>query len=303
MQRRSIPGTSLQVSTLCLGTMTFGTPVGETEAVRLTHEALALGIDFIDTADMYEGYSRFIGSPGGVAEEILGKALYGKRDAVVLATKVGMKVGPGDDEQGLGRAHMLREIDASLRRLRTDHVDLYYAHKPDPAVPHAESAAVFNELVQAGKARHWAVSNYTAAELAELLRVCDEEGLRRPVAIQPAYSLLERGAEADLLPLCVREGIAVVPYRVLEGGVLTGKYRRGADLPAGSRQTEKPEWTLPLDDDLFDRLEALEAEALAAGRTLPEHALRALLERPQVVSLVVGAKRPDQLEALVRAVD
>jgi len=240
--------------------------------------------------------------PWGGAEEILGRALRGRRDEVVLATKVGMKVGPEDDDEGLGPTHAPRAIDASLRRLQTDHVDLYYMHKPDPAVPRAESAAVFDELVRAGKVRHWAVSNFVAAKLAELLRVRDEDGLRRPVAVQPAYSLLERGAEAHLRPLCAREGIAVAPYRVLEGGVLTGKYRRGADLPAGSRQTEKPEWTLPLDDDLFDRLEALEAEARAAGRTLPEHALKALLERPQVVSPVVGANRPEQMEALVRAV-
>jgi aryl-alcohol dehydrogenase-like predicted oxidoreductase len=282
--------------------MTFGTPVAEADAISLTHQALDLGINFIDTANMYEGYKRYIGSPGGVAEEILGKALQGRRERVVLATKIGMKIGPADDDHGLSRGHILREIDRSLARLGTDYVDLYYMHKPDPSTPLAESAQAFNELIESGKVRYWAISNFSAEQITDLLKVCDENGWRRPVAIQPAYSLLKRDIEADVLPLCQREQIAVLPYQVLQGGMLTGKYRRGETAPADSRQLEKPEWTLPLNEETFTRLEQIEAEASQRGRSLLQHALKGLLEQPAVVSLVVGIKRIDQLEVLIKAI-
>jgi aryl-alcohol dehydrogenase-like predicted oxidoreductase len=302
MKLNAIPNTNLKVSCLCLGTMTFGTPVQEADAIQLTHHALDLGINFIDTANMYEGYARYVGSPGGVAEEILGKALKGKREQVVLATKAGMKIGPADDDQGASPAHIRREIDRSLKRMDTDYVDLYYMHKPDPNVPLAESAQTFHELIGTGKIRYWAVSNFSAAQLADLLSVCDQNGWHRPVAIQPAYSLLNRSIESDLLPLCVREQMAVIPYRVLEGGLLTGKYQRGQEAPEDSRQREKPEWTLPLNDENFDSLARIEAEAKSKGRSLMGHALQSLLEHPGVASLVVGVKRKEQLAALVEAI-
>jgi len=303
MEWRVIPNTSLRVSTLCLGTMTFGTPVGEAEAIRLTRHALEHGINFIDTANMYEGYARFVGSPGGVAEEILGKVLKGTRLPVFLATKVGMKIGPADDDQGLSRAHILREIDRSLHRLGREYVDLYYMHKPDPAVPPAESIQTFHELIGVGKVRHWGVSNITAEQLADTLRICDENGWLRPVAIQPAYSLLKRDIEKDLLPLCQREQIAVIPYQVLQGGMLTGKYHRWQEVPKDSRQIEKPEWTMALTDENFDLLERVEAEAKAKDRSLLEHSLKTLLEQPAVVSLIVGVKRVEQLDDLIAAVE
>ncbi len=302
MELRPIPNTALQASTLCLGTMTFGTPVGEADAIRLTHRALDLGINFIDTANMYEGYKRYIGSPGGVAEEILGKALQGRRGQVVLATKVGMKIGPADDNQGLSRRHILREIDRSLQRLDCEFVDLYYMHKPDPATRLEESIQAFEELITTGKIRHWALSNFSAEQIAQILKLCDENGWYRPVALQPAYSLLKRDIEADTLPLCRKEQIAVFPYQVLQGGMLTGKYRRGEAAPADSRQLEKPEWTMPLNDDTFNCLDQIEAEAQTHGRTLLQHALRGLLEQPAVVSLVMGVKRIDQLETLIAAI-
>lgn len=302
MERCLIPNTNIQVSTLCLGTMTFGSPVAEADAIRLTHAALERGINFIDTANMYEGYARYVGSPGGVAEVILGKALKGKRDKVVVATKVGMKIGPADDDQGLSPAHIRREIDRSLQRLGSEYVDLYYMHKPDPIVPLADSVRTFDELVRVGKVRAWGVSNLTAAQLADLLQVCDQNNWLRPAVIQPAYSLLNRAIETDLLPLCVRERIAVIPYRVLEGGVLTGKYRRGQGAPKGSRLLEKPEWTLAVTDENFDRLEQVEAEAKARNLKLTEYALRSLLEQAGVVSLVIGVKRIEQLDHLIAAV-
>lgn len=301
MKRNVIPNTNLEVSPFCLGTMTFGTPVEEDEAILITHHALDLGINFIDTANMYEGYKRYVGSPGGVAEEILGKALKGKWDQVVLATKVGMKIGQGDDDQGLSRTHILREADRSLTRLQCETIDLYYMHKPDPNVAMEESVQAFHDLIRAGKVRHWGISNFNAEQIASLLKLCDENGYPRPVALQPAYSLLKTDIEAEVLPLCQKESIAVFPYQVLQGGMLTGKYRRGESAPAGSRQTEKPEWTMPLNDETFDKLDAIEAEAKKRGRTLLQHALKRLLEKPMVLSLILGVKSIPQMETLIHA--
>ena len=303
MDKQEIANTDLEVSPICLGTMTFGTPVGEAEAIKLTHWAIDHGINFIDTANMYEGYGRYVGSPGGVAEEILGQALRGKRDRVVLATKVGMKIGPAADDEGLGRKHVLCEIDRSLQRLQCEYVDLYYMHQPDPRTPLAESVQVFNELMEAGKIRYWGVSNFSAQQVEELLRVCDEKGWHRPVVHQPPYSLLNRDVEKDALPLCQRERIAVVPYQVLQGGLLTGKYRRGEALPPGSRKAEKPGWVWELTDELFDQLERIEAEAKAKGRTLVQHAITTVLEQPAVVSVILGVKRISQLQALIDVVE
>jgi aryl-alcohol dehydrogenase-like predicted oxidoreductase len=302
MKRNVIPNTNLEVSPFCLGTMTFGTPVEETEAIHITHHALDLGVNFIDTANMYEGYKRYIGSPGGVAEDIVGKALKGKQEKVILATKVGMKIGPGDDDQGLSRAHILREVDRSLSRLQCETIDLYYMHKPDINTPIEESAQTFNDIIKAGKIRHWGISNFNAEQIANLLKLCDNNGWQRPVALQPAYSLLKTDIEAETLPLCQQENIAIFPYQVLQGGMLTGKYRRGEAAPVGSRQTEKPEWTLPLNDDTFDRLEKIEAEADDKGRTLLQHALKALLEKPMVLSLILGVKSISQMDRLLEAI-
>ena len=301
MNLQAVPKTDLKVSPLCLGTMTFGTPVAEADAIQVIHWALDHGVNFFDTANMYEGYSRYLGSPGGVAEEILGKALKGKREQVVLATKVGMKIGPADGDQGLSRAHVLREIDRSLLRLQCDYVDLYYMHKPDPSTPIAESIQAFNEIIDAGKARHWAISNFPAEQIANLLKICDDNGWRRPVALQPAYSLLKRDIEAEILPLCQREQIAVFPYQVLQGGLLTNKYQRGQTVPNDSRQVEKPEWTMPLNDEMFNKLEQIQADANKLGRSLLQQALKGLFDQPGILSLVIGVKRIPQLENLITA--
>lgn len=302
MNYRDIDNTGLRVSELCLGTMTFGTPVAEKEASEILHFAVDNGVNFIDTANIYEGYTRYVGSAGGVSEEIIGRALKEIRSQVVIATKVGMKVGPEKDDQGLSRTHILREIDRSLSRLACETVDIYYMHKPDPDTPLEESVQTFDDLIRAGKIRNWGVSNFSSSELSDLLLVCDRGGYRKPVVIQPPYSLLKRDVEKDLLPLCEQRGIAVVPYQVLQGGLLTGKYHRNTPIPENSRQKEKPEWTIPLDDELFDRLEALEKEAAHYGRSLLEHALKTLLDHPPVVSVVAGVKNISQLETLIKAV-
>ncbi len=296
MKTARIPGTDLDVSVICLGTMTFGTPVSEAEAIRLTHWAIDHGINFIDTANIYEGYTRVLGNPGGVAEGILGKALQGRRDQVVLATKAGNPVGPGPDDKGLGGRHIRREIDKSLSRMGIDTVDIYYLHRPDPNTPIAETLGVFNELIDAGKARYYGFSNYDAAGIREMLDMCDRNGLRRPVINQPAYSLLNRDAERDVFPLCAKEKIGIVPYQIFQGGLLTGKYRRGVAPPAGSRMVEKPAWVPTPDDATFDQLEQIAAQAAAAGQTMTQYVIAQTLRQTGVTSALVGVKRIDQLE-------
>jgi aryl-alcohol dehydrogenase-like predicted oxidoreductase len=281
--------------------MTFGTPVGEAEAIGLTHWAIDQGINFIDTANMYEGYARAAGSPGGVAEAILGKALVGRRDRVVLATKLGMKVGATPEDAGTSPAAIRKQLDRSLARLATDFIDIYYLHAPDMQTPLGDILGALKEAIDAGKMRHYGVSNYSALQLADLLAVADANGLPRPVVHQPPYSLLKRDIEQDLLPLCRKERIAVVPYQVLQGGLLTGKYQRGRPAPSGSRKAEQSGWVWELSDDLFNRLEPIESEARGQRQTLLEYALNWILLQHAVVSAIVGVKRIKQLEVMIRA--
>ena len=301
MQLRRIPKTNLDVSPVCLGTMTFGTPVAGPEAVRLVHYALDQGVNFIDTANMYEGYSRYIGSAGGVAEEILAEALAGRRERVVIATKVGMKVGAAPEDEGTSAAAVRKHLDRSLGRLKTDCVDLYYLHRPDPAAPLVETLGALADAIRAGKIRHYGVSNYSAAQLSELLALADANRLPRPVIHQPPLSLLKPDLAVDLLPLCAREQIAVAPYQVLQGGLLTGKYRRGAAVAKDSRAAEKPPWIPKLDDALFDRLDAIEADARREGLSMTAYAIRWALRQPAVVSPVIGVKRASQIDEAIAA--
>jgi aryl-alcohol dehydrogenase-like predicted oxidoreductase len=280
--------------------MTFGRPVGEAEAVRLVHWANDHGVNFIDTADVYEGYDRFMGSPGGVAEAILGKALTGRRDRVVITTKVGSPVG-GDAYKGSGlsRRHILRQINGSLQRMRTDYVDFYELHHPDPATPLAESIAVMADLIAAGKVRHWGFSNFDASQVREMVTLCDANGWPRPVISQPSCNWLRRQAEAEHLPVCREYRIGVTPYRPLEGGLLTGKYKRGQAPPADSRAAENPDWWPAPDDAVYDRLEGFERQARASGLRPSQYAVKWLLDQPGVCSVVVGVKRIGQLEELL----
>lgn len=302
MQYRRIPRTPLEVSPLCLGTMTFGTPVDRNAASNIVHRALDGGINFIDTADIYEGYARYWGSPGGRAEEFLGEALKGRREQAVVTTKAGNPVGPGPGDTGLGRAHLTRQIEASLKRLRTDYVDLYLFHRPDPATPLEESIRVVAGLIGQGKVRHWGFSNFDASQIREMIRVCDTGGYPRPVISQPPYSWLNRGVELDHLPACRRFEIAVTPYQPLQGGLLTGKYKRGRPVPEGARAAES-KWLSEPDDELLDKLDSFESEARAARRDPAHYALKWLLDREGVCSVVVGVKTLRQWEELMAVLD
>lgn len=304
MQYVRIPGTELRVSRICLGTMTFGSPVGEEDAVRLVRYALdEHNINFIDTANMYEGYNRYAGSAGGVAEEIVGKAVRGARDRFVVATKVGMKVGTEPVDENTSPEAIRVQLRRSLKRMGTDYVDVYYLHRFDPDTePQAIARAMGDEL-RAGTIRAWGVSNYTAPQLAALLEAARRENVPAPALCQPALSLLNRAALDDMLPLCEKENIGVVPYQVLQGGVLTGKYKRGAAAPEGSRLAEKPEWLKPFTDEVYDVLDACERAAEAAGISMTQHALRWALAQPAVVSALIGVKRTEQIDEAAKAAE
>ena len=302
MKLRRLGTSGLSVSPICLGTMTLGTPVSEDAAIKLIHAALDLGINFIDTANVYEGYARYLGSPGGVAEEIVGKALRDRRTKAVIATKVGAPVGPGPNDRGLSAAHIVGEVDRSLRRLQTDHIDLYIFHWPDKHVPPEASLAAIDQCVRQGKVRHFGASNHAAWQLCELVCLAERHGWPRVVSSQIPFSLLRRELQNDLA-FCEKYDIAVTPYQALQGGLLTGKYRRGSAAPADSRAAEKPEWVWQTSPALFDQLEAVEALAREAGVPMTQYSLAWTLSQLAISSLVVGAKRIEQLEDAVAATE
>src|SRR5439155_6155874 len=208
---------------------------------------------------------------GGVAEEMVGKALQDRRNRVVLATKVGAPIGPGPQDRGLSAVHILRELDRSLGRLRTDVIDLYIIHWPDREVPLETTLAAMDQAVRAGKVRHFGVSNHYGWQLCELLWLADRRGWPPVIASQIPFSLLRREFQHDL-EFCRRHHIGVTPYQPLQGGLLTGKYRRGQPLPANSRAAEKPEWIWQLNESLFDRVEAIEALARELGVSVAQYA-------------------------------
>ena len=302
MQLQVLGSSGLLVSPICLGTMTFGVPVGEADSIRLVHGAIDLGINFIDTANAYEGYKRRLGSPGGTAELIVGKALQGRRDQVVLATKVCAPLGPGPQDRGLSASHILREVDRSLQRLQTDYIDLYIIHWPDKCVPLETTLAALDKIVRQGKVRYIGASNHSAAQLCEMLWLADRHGYPRVVSSQIPFSLLRREFQNDL-PFCDRHAIGVTPYQSLQGGLLTGKYRRGQTAPEDSRAAEKPDWMWPLDDQLYDRLEGIEALARRIAVPPAQYVLAWTLAQTAMSSLVVGAKRIEQVQDAIASVE
>ena len=226
MERRTLPGTDLAVSRVSLGTMTFGSQADEAAAARMADCALDAGVNFIDTANSYNQ---------GVSEEILGRILRGRRSRIVLASKVFNKMGEGADDRGLSRAAITKAIDASLKRLQTDYLDVYYLHQPDYKAPLEETLATIDGLVKSGKVRYPATSNYSAWQMCRILWLCGENGWKPPVIAQPMYNLLARGIEQEYLPFCRELGISNFVYNPLAGGLLTGKQRQGPGPIAGTR--------------------------------------------------------------------
>lgn len=303
MQYTEIPKTGIRVSRICLGTMTFGNPVARPDAVSLIRAALdEYGINLIDTANMYEGYDRFAGSAGGVAEEIVGQAVAGRRGDYIVATKVGMKVGSESVDENTSPQAIRVQLRRSLARMKTDYVDLYYLHRFDPQTDPHEIARAMGDELRAGTVRTWGVSNYTAPQLRALICAARDENVPGPAVCQPALSRLNTGALEELMPLCEEENIGVIPYQILQGGMLTGKYRRGTQPPAGSRLAEKPEWMKPFTEEVYDEIEVCAERAAREGITMTQYALRWALEQPAVISALIGIKREEQLKEAAQTV-
>lgn len=300
MIKRRLGSSGLFVSPICLGTMTFGSPVEEKEAIKLTHAAIDLGINFIDTANVYEGYDRVLGSSGGVAEEILGKALRDRRDEVVLATKVGAPNGPGPQEMGLTATTIRRELEASLRRLKTDFIDLYIIHWPDANTPLEATLSAMETAVRQGKIGAFGVSNHYAWVLCRLLWLADRHGWPKVVSSQIPFSMLRRPFQNDL-EFCAKYDIGVTPYQVLSGGLLSGKYKRGESAPSGTRMADMPNWLSQPDDSVYDILEASESLAAELGVSLAQYAVAWTLAQPAMTSMVLGATRLEQIESAIAA--
>jgi aryl-alcohol dehydrogenase-like predicted oxidoreductase len=288
IRRRQLGGSGLAVSEVGLGCNNFGRRVDLKATRAVVDQTLDDGITFFDTADIYGG---------GKSEEFLGRALEGRRDEVVLATKFGMDRGDGKGPRG-SRDYVLEAAEGSLRRLRTDRIDFYWYHEPDGVTPVAETLEALDELVQAGAVRAIGASNFSAGQIEEADAVARERGLTPFTAIQNQYSLLVRDAEQNVLPTCERLGLGFVPYFPLASGLLTGKYRRGQPAPAGTRLAGREQIA---SDEQFTRLEALDDYARERGITMVDVAIGALLTVDVVSSVIAGATKPAQVRSNVAA--
>jgi len=303
MQYRQLGASGLRVSVLTMGTMTFGgaggfASVGSTDldgARRQIDRCLDAGVNLVDTADVYSD---------GLSEEIVGQVLEGRRDGVLLATKARMPMGDGPNDAGLSRHHLVGSCEASLRRLRTDRIDLYQVHEWDGQTLLEETLQALDDLVRAGKVRYVGCSNYAAWQLMKALGVAERRGLTRFVSQQIHYTLQAREAEYELLPISVDQGLGVLVWSPLAGGLLSGKYRRGQPAPAGSRLLSG--WDEPPVRDqekLYDVVEVVVEVAKDRGVSPAQVALAWLLDRPAVTSVIVGARTEEQLADNLGAAD
>ena len=295
MQYRQLGRTGLRVSTLTLGTMGFGgtgwaSPVGKID-VDGAREQIAIaresGVNLIDTADVYSA---------GLSEEILGKALGSSREEVLIATKVRMPMGAGPNDAGLSRHHVIRGVEASLRRLGTDYIDLYQVHEWDGHTPLEETLTALNDLVRSGKVRYVGCSNYAAWHLMKALAISDARQLERFASTQVYYSLQNRDIEAEIVPATLDQGVGILVWSPLAGGLLSGKYRRGVQAPAGSRHLS--EWDEPPvndEDKLYDTIELAVKIGESHGVSAAQVSLAYILQKPGVTSAVVGARTAQQL--------
>jgi aryl-alcohol dehydrogenase-like predicted oxidoreductase len=300
MQHRILGRTGVSVSKLCLGTMMFGSwgNPDHDESVRIIHAALDAGINFVDTADVYSA---------GESEEIVAKALAGgRRDGVVLATKVGFPMGDDPMERGASRRRLFKGVEGSLRRLRTDWIDLYQIHRPDPSTDVDETLGALTDLVAQGKIRSFGSSTFPAAEIVEAQWIARDRRLNRFVTEQPPYSLLVRGIEADVLPTCARFGMGVIPWAPLASGWLSGRWRKGSDLPGSSRAERLParyDLSIPGNQRKLDAVEELAQLAEGAGLTLIQLALAFVLNHPAVTAPIIGPRTMEHLESQLAAAD
>lgn len=295
MRYRSLGSSGLKVSEIGLGTNAFGKRADPETSIRIVHEALDSGINMLDTANIYAGTQ---------SETIIGEALAGRRREAVLATKAGLPMGQGPNDRGSSRYHLQRELEGSLKRLKTDYVDLYQIHTFDPSTPLEETLRTLDDFVASGKVRYIGASNYAAWELMKALGISERLGLERFVSTQASYSLADRTPEAELIPLCLDQGVGLIPYFPLAGGILTGKYAAaGESAPAGSRAATDPGFRRFLGgpaDELGRQFAAFAAELDAEPAAL---AVAWLLARPAVATVIAGATRPEQLRANLAATE
>ena len=286
MKYRQLGKSGLQVSAVGLGANNFGGRVDAKRTKSVVHAALDSGVNLIDTSNSYGA---------GLSEQYLGDALKGRREQAVIATKVSSRVADGPNNSGNSRKHIFDQVDISLRKLRTDYLDLYQIHWWDPDTPLEETLRALDDLVRMGKVRYAGCSNFTAWQVCESYWTARSLGINSFVSVQPRYSMLYRQPEAEMLPLCERYGIGVLPYYPLENGFLTGKYRRNAPAPEGTRLAANDRGVFT--DRNFDILEKLEDFCAEHGRTILELAFAWLLASLSVSSVIAGATRPEQVEA------
>jgi aryl-alcohol dehydrogenase-like predicted oxidoreductase len=297
MRKRKIGRSYLQVPVLCLGGNVFGWTVNERDSFHLLDAALDAGLNFIDTADVYSRWAE--GHTGGESETVLGKwfARSGRRSQVVLATKLGFDM--GDGKKGLSRKYIVEAVEASLKRLQTDYIDLYQAHTDDTDTPLEETLAAFDSLVKQGKVRVIGASNYSGARLKEAIEISQKNNLARYECLQPNYSLVERSTfESDLLPVVEQYGIGVIPYFALAAGFLTGKYRSKQDAAGRARSQMVEKY---LNDRGFTVLKALDAVAAELQSTPARVALAWLIAKPGITAPIASATSLDQLKDLAEA--
>ncbi len=285
MRYRQLGESGLTVSVIGLGGNNFGGRLGLEETRSVVDAAIDCGVTLVDTADVY-------GDRGG-SEELLGQVLAGRREHVVLATKFGMDMGDGTAARG-SRKYIRRAVEASLRRLQTDYIDLYQYHAPDGVTPLEETLATLDDLVTAGKVRYIGSSNFAGWQIADGDWIARTQHQVRFVSAQNHYSLLERAAERDVIPSCMNRGVGVLPYFPLANGLLTGKYSRGQAPPRGTRLAGHES---ALTDDVFDKLEALERFGEEHGRSLLDVAIAGLAAMPRITSVIAGATKPEQVRA------
>jgi aryl-alcohol dehydrogenase-like predicted oxidoreductase len=303
MDHRPLGRTGVSVSKLCLGAMMFGAwgEPDHDESIRIIHAALDAGIDFIDTADVYSA---------GESEEIVGKALKGRRDDVVLATKVYMPVGEdtNPNRRGTSRRWIIQAVESSLRRLGTDWIDLYQVHRPTPETDLEETLGALTDLVHQGKVRSIGHSTYPASLIVEAQWTARDRHLQRFVTEQPPYSILTRGIEAEVLPTCAKYGMGVIPWSPLQGGWLSGRYRKDADVTgpvsaARRRLTNRYDLSLPENQRKLDAADALAQLAQERGLTLIQLALAFVLNHPAVTAPIIGPRTMEHLESQLAAAD
>lgn len=304
MDYRILGGTDLNVSRLCLGTMTMGWTSDKKDSFAVMDFALDQGVNFLDTADVYSNWAK--GNPGGVAETWIGEWLKERksRAKVIIATKARGRMWSGPDGEGLSRAHLLRAVEDSLKRLQIETIDLYQSHWPDDKTPLEETFRAFEDMIKQGKVRYIGCSNHTAAQLQETLDVCAAHHLPRYESLQPHYNLVHRHEfEDELMALCRREKLGVIPYSSMEGGFLTGKYKRDGTAPAQSRGSGNDRMRNYINEKGFAIIEALGSMSQNLNATVAQAALAWLLANPTVTSAIIGANTAQQLAELLKAVD